>query len=192
MSMIDNQTGYLLGSLWTDSDPALLYRTIDGGFHWSGIEGSEASILRSILEIEFIDCQTGWAGGGTIMKTVDGGRTWESQLEETTVREFSFLDYDTGFAVGGETILKTTDGGCSWIDITPDDDRIADLRGVQFLDKMTGWVVGRGREEMIGEDYYKFSIVLKTVDGGDSWTLMKFGYDLGFLTQTEEAFEEGE
>ncbi|MBN2184401.1 MAG: hypothetical protein JW746_03645 [Candidatus Krumholzibacteriota bacterium] len=186
MSMIDDKNGYLLGSHWTDADPELLYRTYDGGFSWSEVEGSEASILTSILEIEFIDCETGWAGGGTIMKTVDGGKTWEMQLEETTVREFSFLDSDTGFAAGGETILRTTDGGCTWIDITPDDERIADLRAVQFIDKLTGWVVGRGREELVGEDYYKFSIVMKTVDGGDSWTLTRFGYDLGPLGQTEE------
>ncbi len=186
MSMIDSENGYLLGSHWIDSDPQLLHRTHDGGFTWYGVEGSEASVLPSILDIEFVDCQTGWAGGGVIMKTVDGGMNWETQLEETTVREFCFLDSNTGFAVGGEMILRTADGGGSWIDITPDDERVADLRGVQFLDKLNGWVVGRGREELIGDEYYKFSVVMKTVDGGDSWTVTQFGYALGSVSETVE------
>ncbi|MBN2071548.1 MAG: hypothetical protein JW814_08845 [Candidatus Krumholzibacteriota bacterium] len=189
MCMIDDMEGYLLGSRWSDSDPELLYRTGDGGITWAAVQGSEVSVLKSIMEIEFIDDDIGFAGGGTVMKTLDGGGTWEIQLDEATVREFNFLDYDYGFAVGGRAILKTTNGGSSWIDITPADDRIVDLRGVYFLDRQTGWVVGRGHEEIINDSYYKFSIVLKTVDGGESWALTEFGYNIDLLGQEMDTVE---
>ncbi len=186
MSMIDEKTGFLLGSKWNDSDPELLYRTDTGGKVWSPVEGSRTSVLRSILTIEFIDEETGWAGGGIIMNTMDGGDSWVLQLEEATVREFCFLDNQYGYAVGGLTILKTTDGGDTWMDITPDDNRFVDLRGICFIDCQTGWVVGRGREETVGDRTYKYSIVMKTGDGGDTWVLREFAYEITGILLTDQ------
>ncbi len=189
MSIVDCSTGFLLGSKWTDPDPRLLYRTDDGGINWRAVEGSNASILRAVLTVEFQDADTGWAGGGVIMKTTDGGNSWFVQRETATVREFDFLDGRTGYAVGSNTILKTSDGGTIWTDVTPSDDRIVDLRGVFFLDAATGWVTGRGRNEVIAGRTYKYSIVMSTTDGGENWSLKEFAYDVTDLIDVLQAEE---
>ncbi len=177
MSLVNDCTGYLLGSSWMDPDPELVYKTEDGGLSWCAMEGSESSILRAVMTIEFIDEYNGWVGGGVIMKTSDGGRSWITQLEEATVREFHFCDPLRGYAVGGKTILRTEDGGESWNNITPVDDRIADLRAMYFLDAYHGYVVGRGPDEPYGSKLYKVSFVLETDDGGDNWRTEDFLFD---------------
>lgn len=58
----------------------------------------------------------GWAVGvaGTIIKTTDGGTSWNEQTSGTTVflESVYFVDIQTGWVVGSNgTILKTTTGG---------------------------------------------------------------------------------
>ena len=177
MSLIDEHTGYLLGTRWMESDPILLYLTVDSGLTWLGIVEARSTVLKGIITIAFTDASTGWAGGSVTMKTVDGGRTWETQLESAVVREFCFFNELTGYAVGGNSILKTTDGGATWTNIAPDDDRIVDLRGCYFLSESKGWVVGLGTEKIIGERMLLNSVILETEDGGASWTVTESAYD---------------
>ena len=73
--------------------------------------------LRSVV---FTDENTGIAVGyyGTILRTADGGVSWDIQSSGTTVLLWavSFGDANTGVAVGvAGTILRTIDGGLSWI-----------------------------------------------------------------------------
>ena len=187
MSFADGRTGYLLGSRYTDPDPSILYRTTDGGASWSPVQGSKATTLRTVLAISFVDEMTGWAGGGVIMKTTDGGESWKTQVAAATIREFHFLSKQYGFAVGGKTILRTTDGGDTWENVTPPDDRIKDLRSVYFLDENDGWVAGRAADEQAGERLLKHSIVLRTKDGGATWTIKDFPYDYTGFASLEEA-----
>jgi len=186
MCFVNENVGFLLGSRWTDPNPVLLYRTGDGGLSWTGVEGSEHSVLRTVLTIEFIDQNTGWAGGGVIMKTIDGGRNWETQRSEATVREFLFFNDQHGFAVGGKTVLRTKDGGDTWDDVTPDDERVIDLRGVFFHDVHCGWIVGRGNEELVGSKLYKYTVLLYTDDGGDTWSIKDFPFDYTSFQATGE------
>ncbi len=177
MSFIDEHSGYLLGTRWMESDPILLYSTVDGGVTWLGITEARSTVLKGVLTIAFVDESIGWAGGSVVMKTVDGGRTWETQLESAVIREFCFFNELTGCAVGGGSILKTTDGGATWTDIAPDDDRIVDLRGCYFLSESKGWVVGLGTEKTVGTRLLLNSVILVTEDGGASWTITESSYD---------------
>jgi len=177
MSFVDENTGFLLGSRYTDPDPVIIYRTVNGAVTWSPVEGSKASALRTILAIHFVNGSTGWAGGGVITKTTDGGASWQTQLDPATVREFFFLSEVSGFAVGGKSIMRTTDGGAVWENVSPPDDRINDLRGIYFVDDENGWVVGRGKEEQIGGRFYRHSLILRTSDGGATWKVRDFLYD---------------
>lgn len=187
MSFVDERTGFLLGSRYLDADPIVIYRTTDGAVTWSPVEGSRSSKLRTVLTITFLDERTGWAAGGAILKTTDGGATWETQLATATVREIFFVDADAGFAVGGKTMLRTKDGGATWTNVTPGDDRIVDLRGVHFLDAERGWVVGRGPDVTDGERTYKRSLLLATTNGGESWTIRQFLFDAATIAGSENA-----
>jgi photosystem II stability/assembly factor-like uncharacterized protein len=178
MSMIDKDTAFLLGSRWNVPDPLIIYKSVDGGKNWSAVPGSYASVLRGIATIAFVDESTGWAGGGVIMRTQDGGQTWEIQLDQATVREFWFFDESSGLAVGKTTILSTSDGGETWVDLSVNDDRIYDLRAVHFVDESTGWIAGRGKEIFIDGREYSRSVVLVTRDSGMTWEIEEFAYDI--------------
>ncbi len=186
MTFVDESTGYLLGSRYTDTDPSILYRTTDGAATWFPVQGARTSILRTVLTVYFADAVTGWVGGGVIMKTTDGGETWRTQAAMATVRKFYFLDSQYGFAAGGRTILRTKDGGETWENVTPKDERITDLRGVYFVDANNGWVVGRGKDERLGEKLYKHTIVLSTSDGGATWAIKDFPFDCTGIRNLEE------
>jgi photosystem II stability/assembly factor-like uncharacterized protein len=177
MSFPNDSVGYLLGSRWTDQDPVIIYKTVNRGENWSGVAGSKASVLKTVLTISFVDELTGWAGGGVIMKTMDGGQSWRTQVASATVREFFFLTDSFGFAVGGRAVLRTSDGGETWEDVAPQDERIDDLRSVFFLNERSGWIVGRGKDETSGQKLLKHSILMSTTDGGDSWTIKDFSFD---------------
>ena len=177
MTVIDEDYAYLMGSQWTESDPELLYVTENGGLSWSAVPGSNASILRGIITIEFHDRETGWAGGAAVMKTTDGGRTWTTQVELATVREFFIHDAMSVTGVGKNSILRTTDGGATWTDVAPTDERIVDLRAVHFVDAMYGWIAGTGREEIIDGRSVAHTVVLTTTDGGVTWSLREFSYE---------------
>lgn len=74
---------------------------------------AEGANLNSIF---FATKMIGYAGGtgGVMIKTVNGGLTWEVMNTGTTqsVEGICFLNAKTGYAVGGSgLIMKTTDGG---------------------------------------------------------------------------------
>ena len=191
MSFVNDREGYLLGTQWMEPDPVLLYLTTDGGLTWRGVFGARSSILTGVLTITFVGEGTGWAGGGVIMKTTDSGQTWETQLDPAVVREFFFLDEQCGFAIGGTSAVKTVDGGSSWIDISPDDERVRDLRAAYFFDENTGWVIGLGQEVTEGSSIFQNSVLLKTTDGGASWTLWEYSFDISQINSeiTESDYE---
>lgn len=69
--------------------------------------------------VKLISENIGWAVGsaGTILKTIDGGVTWESVTSGTKseLTDINFIDQNTGWIVGADgVILKTTNGGSDW------------------------------------------------------------------------------
>lgn len=67
----------------------------------------------------FIDANTGWTVGanGTILKTTDGGASWQRQASgiDVGIRAVRFTDANNGWAQGEYgALLHTTDGGASW------------------------------------------------------------------------------
>ena len=75
----------------------------------------------TLTSVSFIDARTGWAVGhwGAILKTTDGGETWEVQRlvtsEDRPLFGVHFIDANHGVAVGlWSLILVTDDGGKTW------------------------------------------------------------------------------
>lgn len=113
---------------------------------------------------------------GTVIKTYDGGESWEVQHHAggTDIDLYSvhFTDTLNGWAVGGiwfenkNVLLKTIDAGRTWIEVPTETD--LPLNAVYFVDADTGIVVG--------ED----GIVLRTTDGGISWDTRKMDNYIGY------------
>jgi len=133
-----------------------------------------------LMDVQFIG-RNGWAVGamGTILRTEDGGEHWQriALASDADLYRVDFVNSNEGWAAGGrlriaETnesmrhdrrggyayIFHTTDGGHTWECQYGERGRL--LLGLDFVNERVGYAVGeRG-------------FLLKTVDGGKSWTLL--------------------
>ena len=109
--------GYATGGLQS------FWKTTDGGETWTSNGGACGN--GNFNACSFVDKNTGWIVGvpsvsttETIMRTTDGGGTFEEQtnpVSEPYLRDVSFINSQRGLAVGnyGQTIL-TSNGGANW------------------------------------------------------------------------------
>ena len=110
----------------------------------------------------FTDANTGTAVGesGTILRTTDGGTTWTSQSNGTTVRlnGVCFTDANTGTAVGRERETFSARPMAVHVDGPVERDNEL-LVAVCFTDANTGTVVGSS------------GTILRTTNGGATWAI---------------------
>ena len=93
------------------------------------IEEITTPVGAKFTNICFVDKNTGYLSGnddieGIILKTIDGGTTWnEMEINFTgnipSISDLSFINADTGFAIGydysnGDVMFKTYDNGEHW------------------------------------------------------------------------------
>lgn len=114
-----------------------------------------------------------WASGarGTVLRTVDGGRSWTQVGPADTAtldfRDIEAFDARTAVALSigeGESsrIYRTTDGGRTWTEAFRNTEPAAFYNCLAFFDSRHGLAVG---DPVAGEFR-----VLSTSDGGRSWT----------------------
>jgi photosystem II stability/assembly factor-like uncharacterized protein len=114
----------------------------------------------------FLNSTTGWVvgAGGKILKTEDGGATWQAQNSAITrgLSDVFFLDATRGWAVGDSgTILATTNGGRTWEAQTSPVS--VNLNAVRFVSATRGWIAGNF-DNAVG-----LPTLLVTTNGGASW-----------------------
>lgn len=128
---------------WVAGGDAIVLRTEDFGEHWAAVF---TNLDTDFWGISFVDSLRGWVvggrifseepgGQGLILHTTAGGDTWEIQAVDTM--EIDTLTHDT---------LKYGH----------------DFMDVEFLDTLTGWVVG-------GDDIANTPWALHSTDGGLTW-----------------------
>jgi photosystem II stability/assembly factor-like uncharacterized protein len=159
--------------------PKFIYRTVDGGIHWSEVEMTPASGTARPGELPvdctaqgmtFVTTTTGWVAGSCAANatffyvTHDGGTTWAPQpiacvqclllgpVFSSPLDGYVFVD--TGY--GG--MFVTDDGGVTW-DMRP----TPPGSWPDFVDGEHGLVMG-----LTGNDNPK-DILWTTTDGGRTW-----------------------
>lgn len=125
--------------------------------------------LRSIC---FATHNLGWAvgNGGTILRTDDGGVTWQ-QSPSPTRNKLNAVTCPTAnacWAVGEHGEMVYTDEGRNWKRYIPDTKK--ELLAITFADNSSGWAVG------------SLGIVLHTDDGGVRWRKQRIATILNLVS----------
>ncbi len=167
VQFLDANTGWVVGEF------GHITHTTDGGQTWTEQQGSliggdifDALDLPTFFGVRFVDAQEGLAAGldGKIARTHDGGATWafeKMQLEYPIVdplfTPILFPD-GTGWAVGaaGE-VVQVGGPDAKWQRAKLGMEVATWLRGMYWLDRNDGWIVGG------------LGLILHTKDGGKSW-----------------------
>ncbi len=144
----------------------------DGGENWQPYGTRVADYW--LTKIEFTDESNGWAGGieGGVLRTTDGGENWEKVLQmRWGVDDIETLDNETAYLLSWQKELFFTDnGGISW-----DTLEVGEVSGttpyMSFPSVSVGYVTGT----------YGGTPLVKTVDGGVSWTAIDPGASAAFF-----------
>ncbi|HYV93065.1 MAG TPA: YCF48-related protein [Chitinophagales bacterium] len=158
----------------------LSLKQITSAQQWSQIGTAFSSTVRGLY---FENPDTGYAVGqdisaiGQIAKTVDGGVTWTSTSfdQSNLLRSVTFVNMDTGFVCGAfgtdsiGLVFKTEDGGSNWTLIFSD--TFEYFRAVDFISRDTGFLAGNN------------GTILKTTDGGTTWSTYNLGQDTSDVIQ---------
>ncbi|MGH3872780.1 MAG: YCF48-related protein [Pseudonocardiaceae bacterium] len=165
-----------------------LFETIDGGANWTIVGGLPALAPSAVCGLSIVDESTVYASGtnfpnrpARMMRTVDGGASWqgwEMSAHATLLVDTYFTDADHGWVVGGKAtvanptrndvravVLRTEDGGSTWVNKVASLDAQLPLGEwgwkIQFLNDQVGYVA---------LESFARGAILKTTDGGESWT----------------------
>lgn len=118
---------------------------------------AQVPVSSDLVAVIFTDEKTGWATGhyGVVLHTVDGGKTWQRQLDGDIAADITAHYY----------------AGKTGAEITPDMERVTrqakalvaeknsrSLLGIWFENSQVGFVVGT------------FNRIFRTEDGGKTWT----------------------
>ena len=174
-----------------------LYETSDGAT-WTPVAGLPADAPEKVCGISVVNESIVYASGTNeprdtprIMKTTDGGRTWQARDmtdHASVLIDNYFTGPDTGWVVGGRiqpvteadlprqctknlarsklkpVVLRTEDGGATWTD------RLAGMES-RFPHGEWGWKIFFVNDEIgyVALENFCEGAVLKTTDGGQTW-----------------------
>lgn len=122
------------------------------------------------IKVQFVDSRVGWIVGAQLLRTTDGGRTWnvirsegfgtfEAEYIGYGHRAIQFIDSKVGVQLAGNVLAKTTDGGATWTEhfsISKPIGQEVPPQSLFFISPEVGWVIGE--------------YVFHTADGGRTWT----------------------
>ena len=140
-------------------------------------QSQSSPVNTDLISICFTDTLNGWIASedGEIIHTTDGGNNWQilKQFVNFKPSGIVFINNNLGWIAGKMSnitdtacIMHTTNGGNNWGVIYKN--AACHLNDLFFINDTLGWAAGW---ELIGSDMV--SLILYTVDGGDTWTMSK-------------------
>lgn len=166
-------------------------KTTDSGYNWSRTFSQQSFVFLNLLQ--FTSKQVGYiaggfqfdgSDGGTLVKTTDGGNTWQTiNYPFDDILSISFVNDNIGYismltesgnianVYVGSKFIKTTDGGNSWLVIaqTPNDSKSKDdtYTNIHFQNELEGFAINpKG--------------IFHTIDGCTTWQKEHAGF-MNFL-----------
>jgi photosystem II stability/assembly factor-like uncharacterized protein len=174
---------YLAGVASGALDRLMVLGTVNGGASWREqvVEGSalgEGQVYAR-ARVCFVDAAHGWLLGevatsaafslGELLRTSDGGATWERLPRPPAVGRFTFVDAERGFMTGApvsERLYRTVDGGRSWQELSLP---VSAATGMALYDLPTFHSPNRGGVAVTLRGEAPRLLTFVTEDGGDSW-----------------------
>jgi photosystem II stability/assembly factor-like uncharacterized protein len=159
--------------LWLVSPAAVFAQS-----NWNFVQKDNAG-AGDLVSVFFTSSDDGWIGGdnGYLARTDDGGKSWIKRSLNTTenINEIYFRNDENGYILAGRKIYITNDKGAGWretkiFQLTELKGLTPEFLSIRFVDKRRGYIVGsvsNSKEEVVD------SLVLQTVDGGESWHRIK-------------------
>ncbi len=163
----------------------LIIKTTDGGQNWIRQNNLPGYSIRNLFVID--DTTVFVLGDSVLLKSSDGGSTWNDIATNITDRWFStvsFVNSEQGIIAGNKTFdwepvtWKTFDGGKHWQEtLSADSLHIFDL---QFCNDSTGYCIGNTGSGQ--------SVLCKTNDFGEHWSvILQNSYGISSLQCLTEA-----
>lgn len=165
----DNLTGWAFGdsTIGVTFQYGTIYKTTNQGFTWSeqnmgtdSIKIIDCHVFSTSSVVGVGKFQT--TGDGAIIRTTNGGLTWDRDTNSIPERLFDveFEDANNGWIVGRNGYIgNTVNGGVTWASQTSGTGE--DLFSISFSSTMNGWAVGA--------DGGSGGTILHTTDGGTTW-----------------------
>lgn len=159
IAFINNLIGFCVGV-------NVIYRTNDGGQSWSGYQIN--NLGGNMMKIKFEDSQNRFivCVFDKILKTVDGGNTWQVTSPNKNIGYYSLsLSSGTTYVSGQGKILKSVDNGISWKTLA---NSPSDIFEIHFTSQNIGYAFGRGNYS--GGDFgHSYGSMYCTDNGGNTW-----------------------
>ena len=179
---IDEDTGWLAVGEWDPSKKGELEGMEKARNHFHKMMLSSNAMYRHDYWASLDPTKASKLRNGAVLKTTDGGDTWEVQVQGGSEGYdfIHFVDKNHGWLIGDEYttqgnllhIYRTDDGGENWNEVTNSLPDIPGLSqgwyptGVQFINPGFGIMYG------VGAKFISYnSAMLYTTDGGDTWTV---------------------
>lgn len=189
LKFVNEQLGFAISN-------GSLIRTTDGSLSWSTVfTMPTGQSWPSWRDFYFFDENNGGLitsdfNKNTLYKTTNGGKNWSQITLPFGMWRYQFLDMQVGYAItpvgpdNKSELYKTTDGGLSWKTIQVSSTNIPAVTiypaKFYFLNQQVGWA------------WNYDGTLLKTTDGGNTWTLQYHFYigslgnfDLKFRNENE-------
>jgi photosystem II stability/assembly factor-like uncharacterized protein len=144
--------------------------------NWSSVRSGASGDLVAVY---FTSDKNGWIAGdaGYLASTNDGGASWSKYPLETRedINEIYFRNDNNGYLVAGRVMYITHDGGKAWrptrlYDTANIKKGTPEFLSIRFAGKKIGLAIGSILEKVGKEDLVVDSLVMRTDDGGDTWT----------------------
>ena len=147
----------------------IILRSTDGGENFVQVTSGVGTGI-DLWGVQMVNDTLGWVSGlnQTLLKTTDGGITWQSVIAGLNQHYWSlnFLNENFGMiACGGGKILKTIDGGTNWLQLQTGDDRT--LYTIDIIDSLHVAAAGERRLEI----QYEGGKNVYSSDGGATWIM---------------------
>ena len=167
-------TAYAVGAV---NGTTTVLKTTDGTT-WSALSMSTALSLNALAVNSDGTQVTIGATNGSIYRSADGGATWTNQtptlLATAVLRAAAMPDNSHAFVFGDfGTMLSSANGGANWTHQMQG--TVSNLQATWFSSANLGWAVGAG------------GAVLKTTDGGASWSMRSVSTNILYAVMFPDA-----